>query len=53
MAELIIECGFNALDETINFGTRNFADEGNSLYAASTLSTLTYTQVVSILSFIK
>lgn len=35
----IIECGYNAADETINFGTRQLGDAEN-LYESSTLATV-------------
>lgn len=35
----IIECGYNAADETINFGTRELGDSAN-LYESSTLATI-------------
>lgn len=35
----IIECGYNAADETINFGTRQLGDTEN-LYESSTLATI-------------
>lgn len=52
-----IECGFNAADETINFGTRNFAGIDN-IYETSTLALIKNTEqvdfkIIKYVSFIK
>lgn len=52
MKNLVIQGDFNALDETINFGSRQFAVGDGDLYAAYTKLTVGYDcQVSKIFSY--
>lgn len=45
----LIECGYNAADETINFGTR-IIGEGTNLYETTTLASIQHSAEAVILN---